>query len=140
MGSRSLRSLAVATAALAVAAIAGAPPAFAGALWRLDSTSAPTYLQSGGEARIIASASNIGDGELKGAGAHPVTITDRLPGALAVPSALTASAIEGKLEANDRSEAASELACSIEEAHRKEVSCRTKASTQPLAPIPSCGW
>ena len=134
MGSHGLRSLTVATAALAVAAIAGAPPAFAGALWRLDSSSAPTYLQAGQEARLIATASNLGDGELKGSGAHPVTITDRLPGALAVPGGLAASAIEGKLEANDRSEAASGLECSIEEAHRKEVSCKTKATTQPLAP------
>ena len=121
--------------ALAAALLAlTASPAFAGAFWRLDSTAAPTYLSAGKEARVIASANNVGDSTLRGSGAHPVTVTDRLPAGLQVPASVTAAAIEGKLEANDRSEAASRLECAIEEPKRKEVSCKTTASTQPLAP------
>ena len=126
--------LAASAAAFAVLVAVWAPAAFAGSLWRLDSSSAPTYLAPGEEARIIAIASNIGNRELKDNGAHPVQITDRLPAGLQVPVALAASAIEGKLEANERLEAASRLECAIEEAHRKEVSCKTRSTTQPVPP------
>jgi hypothetical protein len=121
-------------AGLVFVASVGVSPAFAGALWRLDLNSAPTYLSPGVPARIVATASNIGDSPLDGAGAHPVTISDRLPGGLRLPAALAATGIEGKFEANDRSEAASELECSIAEPDRREVSCKTGAATEPLAP------
>lgn len=128
------RVLAGSVATCVLLTVFGAAPAFAGVLWRLDSNSAPTYLAPGTEARIIATASNLGETPANGSGAHPVRITDKLPAHLRVPSALTAAAIEGKLEANDRSEAASQLECSIEEPDRKEVSCKTKPTTQLIAP------
>lgn len=111
-----------------------ASSASAGALWRLDSTSAPTYLSLGREARVIATANNIGNGVLVGSGVHPVTVMDRLPAGLRVPSVLPAP-LEGKLEANDRSEAASTLKCQVVEPERREVSCATTPTTQPLAPF-----
>jgi hypothetical protein len=129
------RLLAGSVATCALLAMFGVAPALAGVLWRLDSNSAPTYLAPGAEARIIATASNLGESAANGSGAHPVTITDKLPAHLRVPPALTAAAIEGKLEANDRSEAASQLECSIEEPLRKEVSCKTRPTTQLLAPF-----
>ncbi len=112
----------------------GCAPAFAGVLWRLDSSSAPTYLVAGSQARIIATASNLGDTEVVGDGAHPVTLSDRLPGHLRVSTGVAAGAIEAKLEAPERTEAKSYLHCSIEEPARKEISCQTTVTTQPLAP------
>jgi hypothetical protein len=108
---------------------------FASVVWRLDSNTAPSYLATGSEARVIASASNLGNTTVLGNGSHAATLADRLPANLRVPAAVQASTIEGKLETSDRSEAASyELACSIEEAQRKEVSCTTTPKTQALAP------
>ncbi|HTZ64032.1 MAG TPA: hypothetical protein VMB51_08005 [Solirubrobacteraceae bacterium] len=108
---------------------------FASAVWRLDSNTAPSQLVAGSEARLIASASNLGDATVLGDGAHAVTLTDKLPANLRVPAGVQTSAIEGKLETSERSEAASfELICSIEEAQRKEVRCSTTPDTQPLAP------
>jgi hypothetical protein len=108
---------------------------FASAVWRLDSNTAPSYLAAGSEARVIATASNLGNATVLGNGAHAMTLMDKLPAHLRVPTTVQASAIEGKLETNERSEVASfELVCTIEEAQRKEVSCETAASTQPLAP------
>ena len=114
--------------ALAVPALAAAS---AGVIWRLDSNMAPTVLVPGQPGRIIATASNLGDESVQGAGAHPVVISDRLPAHLVVAAG---GLIEARLEANDRSEAASSLACSVEEPARKQVSCATKPTTQPLAP------
>jgi hypothetical protein len=71
-------TLAAALAALA-AGRAGVAHAASGApWWRLDSTTAPTNLPSHGEAQIVASASNLGDGELDALGT-PATFTDTLP-------------------------------------------------------------
>ncbi len=134
--SRALVRVALAVALTSALALAlGASPAFAGVLWRLDSNSAPTDIVPAQPARIIASASNVGDSSLSGSGAQPVVITDKLPSDLEIPESLSASQIEGKLEANNRLEAASELVCSVEEAERKEVSCETTSMTQPLAPF-----
>jgi hypothetical protein len=113
----------------------GGTPAFAGVLWRLDSNSAPTKIMPGAPARIIASAANVGDSSVLGSGAGPVRITDKLPGELQVPESVSASQIEGRLEANDGSQAVNELACAIQEPQRKEVSCETTSTTQPLAPF-----
>ena len=108
---------------------------FASVVWRLDSNTAPSYLAVGSEARVIASASNLGEATVLGSGTRAVTLSDRLPANLRVPATVPASAIEGKLETSERSEAASyELTCSLEEAQRKEVSCTTTPKTQPLAP------
>ena len=83
---------------------------------------------------MIATANNVGDGTLRGNGAHPVTITDRLPARLRVPASVSASQIEGRLEANERFDPASMLECTIEEPARREVSCKSRSTTQPLAP------
>jgi hypothetical protein len=110
-------------------------PALASVTWRLDSSSAPTEIIPGAPARLIATASNIGDSTLSGSGAHPVSLADKLPGDLQVPEEVSSGQIEGKLEANDRSEASSTLACTIREPQRKEISCQTISTTQPLAPF-----
>ena len=131
---RRLLGLLVAAALALMFAAADAAPALAGAVWRLDSSTAPSLLVAGGEARVIATASNIGDGALVGSGAHPVVLTDVLPAGLRVPVVLPAP-IEAKLEANDRSEALSTLECNVAEPERREVSCSTTSSTQPVAPF-----
>jgi hypothetical protein len=65
-----------ASAALLTAALAGAAPAqAAGTWWRLSSVAAPTSLPAGGEAQIIASASNLGYEDSSGT----ITISDKLP-------------------------------------------------------------
>jgi hypothetical protein len=123
------------TATVPLLCAVGASPAVATPLWRLDSSSAPTYLAPGAHAKVIATASNLGDSQIITSGARSVTISDRLPAGLQVPDGLTGADIEGKLEANTRTEATSKLNCSIEETHRKEVSCQSTPSTQPLAPF-----
>ncbi len=117
-------------------ALVGCSPAFAGGvIWRLDSNSAPTVLFPGKEARIIASASNLGDAQVQGDGAHPVTLTDTLPVHVHVSAGVSASMIEAKLEAPERSEARSFLRCTIEEPARKQIACQTISTTEPLAPF-----
>jgi hypothetical protein len=124
------------SAVSAVMLALGASPAFAGALWRLGSVTAPTFLALGQPARVIATASNLGDQALEGEGAHPVVITDRLPPGLRVATGVGASAINGRLEAYVRQpESASRLECSIEEPGRREVSCHTTVTTQPVGPF-----
>jgi len=118
-----------------VSGLAGCPPALAGsAIWRLDSNSAPTALVPGKEARIIATASNLGDAQVEGDGPHPVTLTDTLPAHVRVSEGVSAGMVEAKLEAPERSEARSFLSCTIQEPARKQIACRTIATTQPLAP------
>ena len=119
---------ALVTAGMELALPAGAS---ASVIWRLDSNTAPTYLTPGQPGRVIATADNLGDIRVQDAGAHPVVISDRLPAHLRVPAG---AQIEGKLEASDRSEAASALDCTVEEPARKTVSCETGASTQPIVP------
>ena len=75
------RRVALAAAVLVVAALvlaagagtAGAQPA--GAWWRLSARPAPSSLPETGEAKLILSATNMGDAPTQG----PVTITDVLP-------------------------------------------------------------
>ncbi len=115
--------------------LVGCSPAFAGGvIWRLDSNSAPTVIVPGTEARIIATASNLGDAQVQGDGAHAVILTDTLPAHLRVSTGVSASMIEAKLEAPERSEARSFLRCTIEEPARKQIACETIGTTQPLAP------
>ncbi len=124
------RVLGVALATLALVLASGCSPAFASVLWRLDSNAAPSELVPGQQARIIATANNIGDTAVDGSGAHPVVLSDRLPSHVQISAG---GIVEGKLEASDRSEAASTLACSVEEAQRQEVQCKTVSTTQPVA-------
>ena len=79
----------VASIALVVVAITGASSAAAaGTWWHLSSTAAPTNLPAGGEAQIVASASNLGYEE---AGAT-LTLSDKLPpGVELVPGSLKGS-------------------------------------------------
>ena len=115
--------------------LVGCVPAFAGSvIWRLDSNSAPSVVVPGKEARIIATANNLGDAQVEGDGAHPVTLTDTLPAHVRIPEGVSAGMIEAKLEAPERSEARSYLRCTIEEAARKQIACETISTTQPLAP------
>ena len=109
-------------------------PAFAGVVWRLDSNSAPSLLVPRREARIIATASNLGDTQAEGDGAHPVILSDTLPAHVRVSAGVSAGMIEAKLEAPERTEARSYLHCSIEEPARKQIACQTIDTTQPLAP------
>ena len=132
---RPARSLSVVACVLAIGlVIPGFASASSSVVWRLDSTVAPSFVVAGQEARVIATADNLGQGVISGSGAHPLVISDRLPAHLQVASSVGSAQIEGKLEANERLEATSRLECSIEEAHRKEVTCKTTTSTQPAAP------
>jgi hypothetical protein len=124
------RVLGVVLATFTLVVVSGCSPAFASVLWRLDSNAAPSELVQGQQARIIATANNIGDTTVDGSGAHPVILTDRLPARLKLSAD---SAVEGTLEASDRSVASSTLACSAEEAQRIEVRCKTASTTQPVA-------
>jgi hypothetical protein len=136
---RSLTSRTIARGWLSAAIsllVAGAcvPSASASPLWRLDAGTAPSYLIPGHEARVIATASNLGNTSVQDSGAQPVAITDTLPTHLQVPSSVGAKAIAGKLETYNPLEATNALECAIEEAHRKQVSCKTRTTTKPIAP------
>lgn len=128
------RLLGASIALLVLAGLGSATPALAGTPWRLDANSAPTDLHESEQAREIATASNVGESEINGSGPRPVEITDKLPAGLKVPATVTASAIEGVLEEYEISEAASKLECTIEEASRREVTCRTTSANPALTP------
>ncbi len=64
--------------AVLLIALAGAGPASAEAWWGLAARPAPTLLSAGGKARIVVSATNIGDTDVD-ATAAPVVIRDMLP-------------------------------------------------------------
>ncbi len=69
---------------LAVAAVAGAAPAFAEGgepWWNVVGTTAPTNLQPGDTVKIVVTANNLGDGDAEGS-AVPITVSDRLPAGL----------------------------------------------------------
>ena len=88
-------------ASLALCALwAGATPALAAegtpaAWWQLGSISTPTNLAPGGEGMIAATASNLGDAEIKASVANPVTITDNLPAGVTIEGVLTAGVCTG---------------------------------------------
>jgi hypothetical protein len=85
---RALYSSLPAVLAAAFLAVAGASPAAAGepsAAWlRLSSRSIPTNLAPGHEATLFVTATNLGDANVEGSEAQPVTITDKLPPGLTV--------------------------------------------------------
>jgi hypothetical protein len=66
---------------LAVAALACPPAALAegSAWWSLNVTAAPSFLPREGEARIIVTATNLGDGDVDAGPQSPVILTDELP-------------------------------------------------------------
>ena len=99
----------------------------------LTPNSAPTNIPPGGEARIIATATNLGQENVIASGGHPIVISDALPAGLKVPGGLTAAQIVGKLEAKGIAETI-DLKCSLEEMQRREVSCSTLTTTQPIRP------
>ena len=69
----------------------GASPAAAESpWWQLASGARPTSLAPGGKGKVVVIATNLGDGEVSGAGS-PVVLSDTLPGGL------TATAISGHL-------------------------------------------
>ncbi len=71
--------------------LCGASPAAAeGSWWQLSSGAKPTSLAPGGEGKVTVVATNLGDGEVNGAG-NPVLLSDTLP------AGLTATAISGHL-------------------------------------------
>jgi hypothetical protein len=84
--------------ALLVTALIGIAPAFGQvAYWRLSSGAVPTNLPAGGQGKIEAFASNLGDTTMTATNASPIIITDKLPphvvamGALAEPASSTGS-------------------------------------------------
>ncbi len=111
--------------------VLGCARADAAVVLRLGSTSAPTYLQQGNEAVVVASASNLGETPLTPSVAHPVTITDVLPAGLQVPAA---GAIQGTITVPGSSAEESLEECAVAEPARREVACRTARAAQPLAP------
>jgi len=95
-----------------------AGPAFAGAWWRVASRTAPTFLEPGGKATIIVTATNVGDGGVNAAGT-PVTIKDTLP------PGLEATAIKGA-PAFEELEEGHQMICDV-----KSVSCSSQPETLP---------
>ena len=106
---------AVCVFALAHTAAASAQPGMP--WWHLNATAAPTILPTQGEAQLILSAANLGDGELD-ATSDPVTLTDLLPEGVTPAAVLEASAtLAGSFE------------CAIE-GHL--VSCTFKGRLRPF--------
>ncbi|HTZ64200.1 MAG TPA: hypothetical protein VMB51_08850 [Solirubrobacteraceae bacterium] len=97
--------------ATTVLSLAGAAPAFAGAWWHVSSRAAPTYLTPGGQATIILTATNVGDGGVTAA-AKPVTITDMLPPGLEATAIKGAPAFEQEEETHRMSCELATLTCS----------------------------
>ena len=128
-----MRRLLLSAATMCSLLALGATPALAQSPWRLDSSAAPTNLPPGEEARIIATATNLGQENVIGSGAHPIVISDALPAGLKVPAGLSGAEIVGKLEAKGIAETI-ELKCSLEEMQRREVSCTTLNTTQSVRP------
>ncbi len=74
-------AVAILAASLALLATVGAVGAHAATgipWWRLNSTAAPTFLPRTGEAQLLLTARNVGDGEVDATG-EEVTLTDELP-------------------------------------------------------------
>ena len=109
----------------------GCAQADAAVIWRLGSTSAPTYLQPSKEGVVIASASNLGETQLTPSTGHPVTITDTLPAGLQVPAS---AVVQGTISVPGSSAEESLEQCAVTEPERREVTCKTASPAQPLAP------
>jgi hypothetical protein len=122
----SIRRIVLAVAGSAIlGALAGVSPALAQApsgvpWWRLNATSAPTYLPRHGEAQIVVTASNLGDGDVN-ANSEEVTLTDELP------RGVRPVAVEARL-AEAPSELEHQLTCGHTEV---AVTCKFTGSIPP---------
>ena len=108
----------------------GCAPAFAGVLWRLDSSSAPRIRRLAVRP-IIATASNLEDTEVVGDGAS-VTLTTGCP-AIFCFYGRAAGAIEAKLEAPEGTERQELSALPDRRTRRRRRDWETTVMTQPLA-------
>ncbi len=63
--------------------------------WHVNVGSRPTVLPKGGDATVVVSATNLGDGEVSGVGA-PVTIKDELPEGVEATSAFYVAGLRGE--------------------------------------------
>ncbi len=105
--------------------LAGAAPASAqGGVpwWRLNATSAPTSLPLHGEAQILLTASNLGDGEVNAA-RTPVVLTDELP-----EGVTPVFPVEARASASGAGEA---LSCPRDPQHPRVVACTSTTSLPP---------
>ncbi len=109
----------------------GCSSADAAVILRLDSTSAPTYLQQDKEGVLVASASNLGETPLSPSAGHPVTIADTLPAGLQVP---VGAVVQGSISVPGSTAEQSLEGCTVTEPQRREVLCKTGSAAQPLAP------
>jgi hypothetical protein len=107
---RTLTAVGVAALATTMLSLASAAPAFAGGWWHLSARAAPTYLAPGGQATIILTATNVGDGGVT-ATARPVTITDVLPPGLEATAIKGAPAFEQEEETHRMSCELATLTC-----------------------------
>jgi uncharacterized repeat protein (TIGR01451 family) len=127
--SRGLLVALIAGLTLAGTALAEASPAqAAGSWWRLASVAAPTNLPSGGEAKIVATASNLGYEDA----AAGVTISDRLPEGVTLVPGSVRGVQPGKGGTLTREGTADKLTC--EEA-APVVSCTTTTPVTPYGAI-----
>jgi hypothetical protein len=96
-----VRLLAVAGSVCVVLFAVGVAPAFAegeaaSPWWHLDVTAVPSNLQPGGYAKIVVTASNVGDGEAEGRNA-PIVVRDKLPAGVVAIGIEGAAGIIGNL-------------------------------------------
>ena len=115
----------LATLALASAAQAAAPAPW----WRLSARPAPSYLPPSGEAKLILSATNMGDAPTSG----PITITDRLPANIKATAILAHAELEATSSfCQGPPSSASEPSCTYEKAlapfERLEIELTVKTS------------
>jgi hypothetical protein len=104
-------------AALAMLALSSAAHAAAPApWWRLSVRPAPSYLPASGQAKLILSATNMGNASTSG----PITITDRLPASMQA----TAILAHGELEARSSF-------CQGPPSSQSEPSCTYEAAVEP---------
>ena len=135
MASLRVRALAGAIACAAALLVCSTPAAIAGPPhWSVESRSAPTYLEPGHEARLIAVAGNLGSDGVTAA-TKQVVITDRLSAELKVPvNALERSAggLEGLLWVGRGRASKNSSNAKLRARAEKEVVC---SSTGELLPI-----
>ncbi len=104
--------------AMALLAMAGASPAFAGGWWRVSSREAPTLLKQGDNAKIVVMATDLGDGGVNTT-TTPVTVKDTLP------AGLEAIAIKGQ-PATETSEEKQNMKCEL-----GTLTCSSQAEILP---------
>jgi hypothetical protein len=125
-----IRPLTIALLSALLLVLFGCAQADGAVVWRLASSSAPTYLQPGGEGVLVASASNLGESELTPSATDPLRIVDRLPVGLRVP---VGGAIQAGIGVPGSIGEQRLETCTVEEPERQLVSCQTASAAQPLA-------